>query len=125
KLLPSFFIVSEETHVGSAFDGLDPNFIVAALTRQINYNPDLSDTYLGESTIPPVSLKQMDLKPSYTVQTALSAYVYYNFFVHGWSPKEVLNRLKKQATIAFANALQLFKDRYQKYAKLSQQTYRE
>src|SRR5699024_10146699 len=50
KLLPSFFITSEETHVGSAFDGLDPNFIAAELTKQINYNPELSDTALGEST---------------------------------------------------------------------------
>ncbi|MEI3612961.1 M20/M25/M40 family metallo-hydrolase [Pseudogracilibacillus sp. SO30301A] len=124
KLLPSFFITGEETHVGSAFDGLDPNFIAAALTKQMNYNPDLSDTALGESTIPPVSLKQMDLKPSYTVQTALSAYVYFNFFVHSWSPEKVLTLLKKQATVAFTNALTSFEERYQTYCEMSNQPYR-
>ena len=119
KLLPSFFITGEETHVGSAFDGLDPNFIAAELTRQISYNPELSDTALGEATLPPVSLKQTDLKPNYTVQTALSAYVYYNFFVHSWSPEKVLELLKEQAQIAFSNALDTFRTRYRKYTGLS------
>jgi len=124
KLLPSFFIASEETHVGSAFDGLDPNFIAAELTKQINYNPDLSDTALGETTMPPISLKQSDLKPSYTVQTALSAYVYYNFFVHSWSPEKVLELLKEQASLAFTNTLKSFEERYQRFCELSNQPYR-
>src|SRR5699024_8116918 len=119
KLLPCFFITSEETHVGSAFDGLDPNFIAAELTKQINYNPELSDTALGDSTLPPVSLKQTDLKPSYTVPTALSAYVYYNFFVHSWSPEKVLELLKEQAHIAFQNVLDTFGARFGKYGERS------
>src|SRR5699024_27934 len=119
KLLPSFFITGEEAHVGSAFDGLDPNFIAAELTRQISYNPELSDMALGEATIPPVSLKQTDLKPNYTVQTALSAYVYYNFFVHSWSPEKVLELLKEQAHIAFQNVLDTFESRFWKYGEMS------
>lgn len=99
KLLPSFFITGAETHVGSCFEGLDPNLIAAELTKQINYNPELCNEAFGETTVPPVSLKQTDLKPSYTVQTALSAYVYYNFFIHSWSPKDVLIKLKEQAII--------------------------
>jgi arginine utilization protein RocB len=123
KLLPSFFITGAETHVGSAFEGLDPNFIAAELTRQINYNPDLCNEAYGETTVPPVSLKQTDLKPSYTVQTALSAYVYYNFFIHSWSPKDVLDKLKEQAAIAFGNALSTFNERYQQYCQLSNEPY--
>lgn len=119
KLLPSFFITGAETHVGSAFEGLDPNFLAAELTRQINYNPELCNEALGETTVPPVSLKQTDLKPSYTVQTALSAYVYYNFFIHSWSPKDVLELLKEQAHIAFENALQTFAERYKQYSERS------
>ncbi|MGE7666375.1 M20/M25/M40 family metallo-hydrolase [Ureibacillus composti] len=119
KLLPSFFITGAETHVGSAFEGLDPNFIAAELTKQINYNTELSNEAYGETTVPPVSLKQTDLKPSYTVQTALSAYVYYNFFIHSWSPKDVLVKLKEQAMIAFNNALTTFEERYRKYSEIS------
>lgn len=125
KLLPSFFITGAETHVGSCFEGLDPNFLAAELTKQINYNPELCDEAFGEVTVPPVSLKQTDLKPSYTVQTALSAFVYYNFFIHSWTPKDVLEKLKNQALIAFENALSSFTDRYQQYCKLSNEPYKE
>jgi len=119
KLLPSFFITGAETHVGSTFEGLDPNLIAAELTRQIDYNPDLCNEAFGEITMPPVSLKQMDLKPNYTVQTALAAYVYYNFFIHSWTPKDVLEKLKDQASIAFENALKLYYDRYERFCKIS------
>jgi arginine utilization protein RocB len=119
KLLPSFFITGAETHVGSAFEGLDPNLLAAELTRQIDYNPELCNEAFGEITMPPVSLKQMDLKPNYTVQTALAAYVYYNFFIHSWTPKDVLEKLKEQAHIAFENALKLYYQRYEHFCKIS------
>lgn len=119
KLLPSFFITGSETHVGSCFEGIDPNFIAAHLTRQISYNPALCNEAFGEITVPPVSLKQMDLKPTYTVQTALSAYVYFNFFIHSWSPKEVLDRLKVEAETAFSTALTEFKENYLAFSKVS------
>jgi arginine utilization protein RocB len=125
KLLPSFFITGAETHVGSCFEGLDPNFLAAELTRHIDYNPTLCNEAYGETTVPPVSLKQMDLKPSYTVQTALSAYVYYNFFIHSWSPKEVLDKLKTEAFVAFENALTLYRERYKTYCDLSGEPLRE
>ncbi|GIO07734.1 peptidase M20 [Brevibacillus reuszeri] len=123
KLLPSFYITGYETHAGSAFEGLDPNFIAAELTRQISYNPDLCDEAYGETPVPPVSLKQTDLKPTYTIQTALSAYVYYNFFIHTCSPKQVLSMLKEQAEIAFENALTLLRDRHRRFCEKSGQTW--
>jgi arginine utilization protein RocB len=123
KLLPSFFITGAETHVGSCFEGLDPNLIAAEITCQINYNPDLCDEALGEITVPPVTLKQMDLKPSYTVQTALSAYVYFNFFVHSWSPEYVLERLKEEAAVAFNRALSVYRERYKNYCRLSNEPF--
>lgn len=119
KLLPSFFITGSETHVGSCFEGIDPNFIAAHLTRQISYNPALCNEAFGETTVPPVSLRQMDLKPAYTVQTALSAYVYFNFFIHSWSPKEVQDRLIVEAETAFTTALTAFKQNYAEYTKAS------
>ncbi|GGA28900.1 M20/M25/M40 family metallo-hydrolase [Psychrobacillus lasiicapitis] len=125
KLLPSFFITGAETHVGSAFEGLDPNYIAAELTRQISYNPELCDRHLGETPAPPISLKQMDLKPNYTVQTALSAYVYFNLFVHSWSPQEVLTKLSEQAVIAFENALNTMNERYESFCRLSQQPFKQ
>lgn len=125
KLLPSFFITGAETHVGSCFEGIDPNFIAAELTKQISYNPELCNEAYGETTVPPVSLKQTDLKPAYTVQTALSAYVYYNFFIHSWSPKDVLEKLQKQAETAFSNALADYRKKYEAFSKASGQPFTE
>ncbi|CAM3847917.1 M20/M25/M40 family metallo-hydrolase [Mesobacillus zeae] len=119
KLLPSFFITGAETHVGSCFEGFDPNLVAAELTRQIDYNPDLCNEALGEVTLPPVSLKQTDMKPLYTVQTALAAYVYYNFFIHSWTPSDVLEKLRGQAELAFQNAINLYTDRYRRFCILS------
>jgi arginine utilization protein RocB len=118
KLLPTFFVTGVQTHVGAAFEGIDPNFIAAAITDQISYNPELCNEAHGEMTLPPVSLKQSDLKPSYDVQTAHAAIVYFNFFTHSWSPKEVLAKLKTQAEIAFTKALNDYKKKRHAYFAL-------
>jgi len=123
KLLPSFLITGAESHVGSSFEGLDPNYIAAELTRQIAYNPELCDKSLGETPMPPVTLKQTDFKETYTVQTALASYVYYNFFVQSWSPKEVLAKLKVQAEIAFDNVIKNINNHYMRYCEISEQKY--
>ena len=51
-----------------SFSGLDPNQIAAEITRRVNLNPEFSDVVEGEVTLPPITLKQRDLKPEYSVQ---------------------------------------------------------
>lgn len=113
KLLPTVYVTGKETHVGQAFGGLDPNLIVAELTRLVALNPSLCDEAWGEVTVPPVSLKQADCKQGYTVQTPLAAYAYYNFFTHQMSPKDVLLIMKKQAEKAFLNVINYTNQAYQ------------
>lgn len=115
KLLPSFYVSGKETHVGQAFDGFDPNLILSELTRELDYNPELCDELFGEVTPPPVSLKQTDLKPYYDVQTPLSGFAYYNFLVHSWSPKDVMEKMRESATRAFQRALASYQERYLAY----------
>jgi arginine utilization protein RocB len=119
KLLPTFFITGKGTHVGQVFEGVDPNLIVSELTKEIDYNPLLCDEIYGEWTLPPVTLKQKDLKPFYDVQTPISAFVYYNLFVHSWSPKDVLDKLLVHSERAFERAIRIYSDRYEMYCKLS------
>ncbi|HKM43160.1 MAG TPA: M20/M25/M40 family metallo-hydrolase [Limnochordia bacterium] len=119
KLLPSFYVVGKETHVGQAYGGLDPNLLVAELTRLIDLNPDLSDEAQGEVTIPPVSLKQTDFKDNYTVQTAIAAYVYYNFFTHSMTPKDVMVAMKEKAVEAFDNIVAYTNDSYKKFCTMA------
>ncbi|MFT9818244.1 M20/M25/M40 family metallo-hydrolase [Lysinibacillus sp. NPDC056185] len=125
KLLPSFLIIGAETHAGSSFEGLDPNYLAAELTSHISYNPIFCDLSKGEAPMPPVSLKQTDFKPTYTIQTALSTYVYYNFFIQSWTPRQVLSLLKEQARIAFDQAILKLKQRHKIYCELSNSPYVE
>ncbi|OYD07731.1 M20/M25/M40 family metallo-hydrolase [Paludifilum halophilum] len=119
KLLPSFFIAGKGTHAGQPFEGFDPNLVAVELTARLDYNPEFCDELYGEVTQPPVSLKQTDLKKKYDVQTPLSAFVYYNFFVHSWSPKDVLIRLKGVAEECFAAAVDQYRDRYLRFSRYS------
>ena len=123
KLLPSFYVVGKETHVGQAYGGLDPNLLVAELTRLIDLNPDLSDEAQGEVTIPPVSLKQTDFKDSYTVQTAIAAYVYYNFFTHRMTPKDVMAAMKAKAVEAFDNVVEYTNQSYKAFCEKAGHTH--
>lgn len=123
KLMPSFFVVGKETHVGEAFKGLDPNQLVSELTRRINLNTDLCDTVEGEVTLPPITLKQRDLKPEYSVQTAKTAHVFYNFATHHSTPDQVLEKMKGLAKEAFEAVLSDLNEQYRRYSKKTNRTY--
>jgi arginine utilization protein RocB len=108
KLLPAFYVTGKETHAGQVFEGFDPNLVIAELTSRIDYNTDLCDELFGETTMPPVSLKQADLKVRYDVQTPHGAVAWFNFFVHGMSPADVMRKMKALAEEAFAAAVGKF-----------------
>ncbi|QQY79963.1 arginine utilization protein RocB [Keratinibaculum paraultunense] len=125
KLLPSFYVVGEEAHVGQVFSGLDPNLLVAELTRLMSYNPELCDISQGEVTVPPVSLKQSDFKEKYTVQTALTANSYYNFFTYSMTPKDVMNKMKQKGEEAFDNVIEYLNNSYRKFCEKADYPYRD
>ncbi len=97
KVLPAVFVRGVETHVGEAFNGFSANSLLAEITRRVEMNPAMCDEACGETTLPPTTLCQKDLKPSYNVQTPLDAVAYYNFFTLGLSPQQVLERLWRTA----------------------------
>ena len=119
KLLPSFVAFGKESHVGSAFRAFDPNLLIAEVTRNMSLNTELCDIAQGEVTMPPISLKQTDTKVGYTVQTALTAFSYYNFFTHGMSPDMVLSKSKDVGIQSFENVIAQLNERYEKYCRLS------
>ena len=123
KLLPSFYVAGKEGHVGQPFSALDPNQIVAEITKLINLNPDLSDKSQGEVTMPPISLKQSNLKDSYTAQTSLAAYSYYNYFVYNMNPSEVMDILREKAVEAFDNVIDNLNNSYRRFCEMSNHIY--
>jgi len=85
KLLPAVYIVGRETHAGLPFGGINATVLAAAVTRRIECNVRLTDTVAGETSPPPVCLKQTDLKAHYDVTTPTAAWSYYNLLTHGRS----------------------------------------
>lgn len=117
KIMPSFYIVGSEAHGGDPFRGIDPNHISSAILEEIDFNMKYADEAEGEVTVPPISLRQQDLKPEYSVQTARTSYLYFNFGTHSSTPDEILEKVKEGAKLAFQKVIDALNTEYEKYCK--------
>ncbi len=115
KLMPTFYIVGKEAHVGEPFSGLDPNLIASQITCDIDLNCEYCDEMEGEFTLPPVTLKQKDLKNEYSVQTARTAYLYFNYLTNNSTPDGVMKRMKKAAKESFKKVIERVERNAEKY----------
>lgn len=125
KLMPSFYIVGKETHVGESFKGIDPNSISSEIIKKINLNVDFCDEVEGEVSLPPISLKQRDLKPEYSVQIAKTATLFFNYATHCSTPDEVLLKMKNAADEAFQNVIDNLNNQYRRFTQMSKREYKE
>lgn len=125
KLMPTFYIVGAETHGGDPFKGLDPNLISSAITNEMNYNTEYCDEAEGEVTVPPITLRQKDLKSEYSVQTARTSYLYLNYSTHISTPDEVLDKVIQGTHKAFQNVIDYLNKEYRKYCKLNNFPYKK
>lgn len=119
KLMPSFYIVGKETHVGEAFNGIDANEISSAIMTRINMNTEFCDVVDGEASLPPISLYQRDQKPEYSVQVAKTAALYFNYATHSSTPDKVLKKMKDAALEAFESVLEKLDAQYEKFCAIS------
>lgn len=117
KIMPSFYIVGSEAHGGDPFRGIDPNHISSAILEEIDFNMKYADEAEREVTVPPISLRQQDLKPEYSVQTARTSYLYFNFGTHSSTPDEILEKVKEGAKLAFQKVIDALNTEYEKYCK--------
>lgn len=117
KLLPSFVCIGKESHVGSPFKGFDPSLLLSILNKNISLNANLADRAQNKTSVPPICLKQSDFKESYTVQTAGSAYAYFNYMLYTSSPVKVMNNCLKIAKDSFKETIALLNKNYKLYCK--------
>lgn len=119
KIMPSFFIVGKETHVGESFKGLDPNQIASSITNNINLNVRYCDVAEGEVSLPPITLKKADLKTEYSCQIAKTAYLYFNYATHKSTPDEVLQKMKLAALESFQSTIDDLNYQYEVFCKMA------
>ncbi|MDO5096109.1 MAG: M20/M25/M40 family metallo-hydrolase [Peptostreptococcaceae bacterium] len=126
KLMPSFFVVGKETHVGESFNGIDPNEISSAIMSRINMNTEFCDVVDGEVSLPPISLYQRDQKPEYSVQVGKTAVLYFNYATHSSTPDMVLEKMKNAAQEAFESVVKKLNEQYKKFCGMTtNRTYKE
>ncbi|MGN0328349.1 MAG: M20/M25/M40 family metallo-hydrolase [Lachnospira sp.] len=118
KLLPTFYIRGMESHVGQAFEAFEPCRVAGEIVKSLNLNCDLCDGYDNEYPSPPIVLRSMDLKPFYTVQTAVASFVYVNYMVHNKGVSEVLKEMKTIAMKSLRTVLNEMNENYKEYCKL-------
>ncbi|MGI6685911.1 MAG: M20/M25/M40 family metallo-hydrolase [Bacillota bacterium] len=120
KLLPVFYCVGKETHVGEPFSGLNPNLLTGKIIEKIDSNPQLADSVKGHLTPAPVCLKQSDTKTAYSVQTPYSAYTYFNYMTLSKTPQEVMQLMVDIAQNAFKQVLADIKEKADAWSKSNQ-----
>jgi len=113
KCLPCLVVRGKETHVGEPFFGFNPNLVVSNVVKRMELNALFSDMLGKYSTPVPVCLKQTDLKSSYTVQTPLFSYAYFNVMTLSSSPLQVMDRFIHEIKAACDEALTQFHERHQ------------
>ncbi|MBF8983270.1 M20/M25/M40 family metallo-hydrolase [Lutibacter sp. B2] len=119
KLLPGFYFVGREAHVGESLAGVNVDLIASEFIKRAEINTDLCDVVDGAVTLPPTCLKYKDLKDLYSVQTPVRAVAYYNLQTIKMSPKEALERFSKIANEAIQAACEKVKVQGETYKKMS------
>ncbi|AYV17420.1 M20 family metallopeptidase [Bacillus velezensis] len=117
KLLPCFAIYGREVHVGDTLSGIDPNLIASEITRRVHNNIHMAENIEGELVLPPTCLYQRDNKEAYNVQTAVSSYVYFNYFIYEKTAKEVMDQLTAVADEACKETERKLSDYYGEYCE--------
>lgn len=125
KLMPSFYIVGKETHVGEPYKGLDPNQIASNITEEFNLNMEYCDVAEGEVSLPPITLRQQDLKEEYSVQISKTSYIYFNYATHTSTPDEVMKKMISGANKAFQKTINNLNSQYRTYCNMSDYPYSE
>jgi arginine utilization protein RocB len=123
KILPCFYVVGKPTHAGQGLDGFSASMVAAEIVRQMDLRSEFCDVYNGEYTMPPTVLKMKDLKPSYDVQTAYSAFVYFNFFIHNMEIDDVFFRLHQVAQTALNSVAEYTDTQHRMYCDMTGMVY--
>lgn len=92
KIMPGVFVNGRETHVGTPALGLSSNFMMSYILQEIEYSARFKETFEGESTPFPVTLKMNDVKHHYDVQTPFRTVALFNLFLFKHNANDVFQQ---------------------------------
>lgn len=105
KLLLTAFVVGREAHACYPFQGINANYLGAALLSRFECAPELAELTGDEIAAPPASLQAKDLKSGYNVTTPAQVWLYWNTLQHSRSAADVLEIALRLAREAVTSAV--------------------
>ncbi|AXF56174.1 M20/M25/M40 family metallo-hydrolase [Salicibibacter kimchii] len=117
KILPCFYIAGKESHVGDTMARLNPTSIASQLNLDLHNNIQITEQLDDEFILPPTCLYQRDNKKMYDVQTATSAYMYFNVCLYERSVDEATAELLNIAKTSAETVGKEYESRYIDYMK--------
>jgi arginine utilization protein RocB len=105
KLLPSALVVGRPAHAADTLAGVNAGTLAAALVREVEWAPELTDREGAETAAPPTLLGLSDHRPGYDVTTAERVWAYWNAMILGRGPGGVLDAMAALSRRATARAL--------------------
>ena len=104
KIMPLYFCVGRESHVGHYYEGLNSSLIASYLNISLEGRKEAIETY-GTQTLPPQAcLRMRDLRSRYAVTLPERTVLYYNCLTIEKTPASVLREMKEKATLALSAA---------------------
>ena len=104
KFIPLFFCVGEPSRGVSPFHGMDANLLASQVYSRMHLNTDLCQSANGVTTPPPICLKAVDLKLTYSSSSPIYAASYYNLLTVDTDANEIMGKLKNIALESFEAA---------------------
>ncbi|QQK81350.1 M20/M25/M40 family metallo-hydrolase [Salicibibacter cibi] len=117
KVLPCFYVAGKESHVGDTMTTVNPTSIASKLNLELHNNVEIAEQMKEEFILPPTCLYQRDNKQTYDVQTATSAYIYFNFCLYERTVHEATTRLLEIARRSAEEVSKEYESRYQAFTK--------
>ena len=119
KIMPMFFCVGREAHVGYAFDGVNAAALAARTVCLMDCCPDLIDGTGQDTLTPPVCLKLKDLRDVYSVTLPERAAAYFNVLTVSRTPRDVLEICRNVARRALDETLAGIQEAGRRFQALS------
>ncbi len=109
KIMPVFYCLGLEAHVGYAFDGINASSLAAQVALLMEGNTDFMESHGNDALCPPVCLHLADRPRPYSVTLAERAAAYFNVLTTTRTPDEMLHACSDVAKKAMTLCLDRWK----------------
>lgn len=117
KMMPFVYVRGFLSHAGKVFEGLNPASVLSEIAVRTEADMGFSDVLNGEAAPPPTWLYLKDSKEHYDVSMPLSARGCFSVLTLKQTPAELLEKVEKVCSEAFAAVLKRLNENYRGFSR--------